>query len=140
MKNLVLAIVVILSALIGLAAQTKKVEVRPAKPTSPASGERMYVAYCAACHGTTGKGDGPAADSLKNQPADLTQLAKKHGGKYPAEYVAGILQGKTEVTPHGSEEMLVWGPVFRGVSKGDEGQVRLRVYNLNKYLESRQSQ
>lgn len=139
MKNLALAIAVILSV-IGLAAQTKKVDVRPAKPTSPASGAQMYVAYCAACHGTTGKGDGPAAGALRIQPADLTQLANKHGGKYPSEYVAGILQGKTEVTPHGSEEMLVWGPVFRGVSRGDEGQVRLRVFNLNRYLESHQSQ
>jgi len=139
MKTIGLSIVVILLGFLGLAAQTKKVEVKPAKRTSPASGEQMYVNYCAACHGVSAKGDGPAASALKQQPADLTQLAKKHGGKYPSEYVASILQGKREVTPHGSEEMLVWGRVLRGVSNEDEGQVRLRIFNLNKYLESRQS-
>jgi mono/diheme cytochrome c family protein len=35
-------------------------------------GERVYQADCAACHGATGQGDGPAAGALPVHPADLT--------------------------------------------------------------------
>ena len=34
----------------------------PVGRTSASSGKEMYWAYCAACHGTDGKGDGPASD------------------------------------------------------------------------------
>jgi mono/diheme cytochrome c family protein len=35
-------------------------------------GARVFAAYCAVCHGTTGKGDGPAAAVLVPPPPDLT--------------------------------------------------------------------
>src|SRR4051795_8573394 len=52
-------------------------------PTSASSGPEMFKTYCATCHGVLGKGNGPAAAALKTAPADLTQIARKHGGKYP---------------------------------------------------------
>ena len=58
------------------------------KPTSAASGKEMYTSYCAVCHGTDGKGGGPAASALKTPPADLTLLSKNNGGKYPAMKVS----------------------------------------------------
>ncbi len=39
---------------------------------------------CAPCHGSDGKGDG--------LPSDLTLLAKKNGGKFPAAQVYEIVQ------------------------------------------------
>jgi putative copper export protein/mono/diheme cytochrome c family protein len=39
---------------------------------SIATGESLFAANCAACHGAEGHGDGPAAASLKTMPADLT--------------------------------------------------------------------
>lgn len=36
------------------------------------SGEELYKQQCAACHGKTGKGDGPAAVALNPRPSDLT--------------------------------------------------------------------
>ena len=35
--------------------------------TSAASGKEMYTEYCAACHGTDGKGTGPAASAMLRQ-------------------------------------------------------------------------
>ncbi len=37
------------------------------------SGRALYLAHCASCHGTTGRGDGPLAATLSRPPADLTQ-------------------------------------------------------------------
>ena len=66
--------------------QTKTKPV-PVKPTSPGSGEQMFNEYCASCHGRDAKGYGPVAPALKGHPADLTELARRNGGKYPeAEY------------------------------------------------------
>jgi hypothetical protein len=50
----------------------------------------MFTQYCAPCHGVDGAGNGPAASPV-TQPTNLTQLGKKHDGKYPANTVAGVL-------------------------------------------------
>ncbi|MDH4261048.1 MAG: cytochrome c [Gammaproteobacteria bacterium] len=36
------------------------------------AGATVYKAYCAACHGATGKGDGAAAAALNPKPADFS--------------------------------------------------------------------
>jgi high-affinity iron transporter len=48
---------------------------RPAREPSLASGERIYGAQCASCHGRSGRGDGPAAGTLTPRPADFTDPA-----------------------------------------------------------------
>jgi hypothetical protein len=35
-----------------------------------------YTTHCAVCHGTAGRGDGPAAKGLTPPPADLTDAAR----------------------------------------------------------------
>jgi mono/diheme cytochrome c family protein len=109
------------------------------KPTSPASGKEMYTSYCAVCHGADGKGGGPAASALKTPPADLTQLSKSNGGKYPALKVSGIIRGTSDLAAHGSKDMPVWGPLFWGMSNGHESEVQQRVANLTHYIESLQA-
>ncbi len=106
--------------------------------TSPASGKEMYTTYCAVCHGTDGKGGGPAASALKVPPADLTQLSKSHGGKFPAMKVMSAISGESGVSAHGSREMPVWGSLFWNMSHGHEGEVQQREANLTKYIESLQ--
>lgn len=109
------------------------------KPTSPASGKEMYTSYCAVCHGTDGKGGGPAASALKTPPADLTMLSKNNGGEFPALKVTSTLRGTSDLPAHGSKEMPVWGPLFRSMSGGHEGEVQQRVANLTHYVESLQA-
>jgi mono/diheme cytochrome c family protein len=43
--------------------------------TAGVSGQAVYSANCATCHGETGRGDGPAAVGLEPPPADLTDGA-----------------------------------------------------------------
>ena len=109
------------------------------KSTSAASGKEMYTSYCAVCHGTDGKGGGPAASALKTHPPDLTLLSKNNGGKYPSLKVTSTIRGTSDLPAHGSEEMPVWGPLFRNISNGHESEVQQRVANLTHYIESLQA-
>src|SRR5579872_3953019 len=105
---------------------TKTIQHTTVKSTSPASGEEMFKTYCAVCHGTDGKGDGPAASALKVPPADLTQLSKKNGGKFPALEVTSAIRGDSNVAAHGSKDMPVWGSLFWNMSNGNEGSSATR--------------
>jgi mono/diheme cytochrome c family protein len=110
----------------------------PMKSTSAASGKEMFTNYCASCHGADAKGDGPAAAALKTHPANLTVLSQKNGGNYPAMRIASILRENADVSAHGSKEMPIWGPLFRSVSAGREGEVQQRIANLTSYIETLQ--
>jgi mono/diheme cytochrome c family protein len=108
----------------------------PVKPTNAASGQEMFTSYCAVCHGTEGTGNGPAASALKLPPSDLTALAQKNSGKYPAPHVTSVIRGEADLPAHGNKEMPVWGPLFFRLSQGHEGEVQQRIANLNQYIES----
>src|SRR5271157_4992578 len=108
----------------------------PAGLTSVSSGKEMYHAYCAACHGADGEGDGPASPALKSRPSDLTNLAKRNAGKFPELRVFGAINGDLRVTAHGSKDMPTWGAVFRQMDGTDVAGVNLRIRNLTKYIES----
>ena len=100
----------------------------------------MYKEYCAVCHGKTGKGDGPAVAALKVPPSDLTMLAMKNGGKFPADHVTAVLHMGVAEAAHGSEDMPIWGPLFRAVSQRNSAVVQLRISNLTDYIKSIQAQ
>ena len=99
-------------------------------------GPDLFHAYCAACHGVGGKGDGPAAVALKTKPADLTVLAKDSGGKFLVEQVKKFIAGDDpSLQSHGSRDMRVWGPIFHQIENvQDFGNVRLQ--NLIQYLQT----
>jgi mono/diheme cytochrome c family protein len=129
----------LLIALCGLSvAQKPKVVNIPVRHTSANSGKEMFAAYCAACHGKDGKGDGPVAAALKAPPTDLTVLARQNNGKFPSIQVAKAITGAAGVAAHGSKEMPIWGPVFMSMGHQHESEVHLRVANLTDYIKSLQ--
>jgi mono/diheme cytochrome c family protein len=105
-------------------------------PTYVPPGRQMYKEYCAACHGSDGKGHGPVAASLRKPPPNLTTLARRHGGTFPEEYVSNVLRFGSGFSAHGSSEMPVWGPLFQYLENYNEAAVRQRIKNLCDYLES----
>lgn len=136
----ILGALIVLALTLGAQEQPKTtIKHVPIKPTSAASGQEMYKTYCAVCHGTDGKGGGPAAEALKTPPTDLTLLSKNNGGQYPSMKVAATIRGEANLPAHGSKEMPVWGKLFWSMSGGHEAEVQQRVTNLNSYIESLQA-
>ena len=98
-------------------------------------GPDLYRHYCATCHGRDAKGDGPAAGAMKVPPPDLTALARRQNGVFPAVEVEAVIRGGTAVTSHGSGEMPVWGPIFRALDPSD-ARVKVRIASLVAHIES----
>lgn len=96
-------------------------------------GHKLFMQYCATCHGADAKGTGPTAKVLKKAPADLTKI-EKIDGKFPKIRVQRIISGDDMPDSHGSRDMPVWGTVLR--QKVGAGFARLEIYNLTNYLES----
>jgi len=123
------------------AAQQVEIQKVPIKHVSSASGREMYVAYCAACHGKEGRGDGPAVKALKATPTDLTALTKNHKGTFPEMHVYNTIIGDADMpAAHGEKDMPVWGNMFLSLCGANPpvAEVHQRVRNITKYVESLQ--
>ncbi len=58
-----------------------------------AEGRRLFESRCSSCHGNSGRGDGPIAQSLSGPgPGDLTDDDWKHGDQ-PDQVIAVIAKG-----------------------------------------------
>jgi mono/diheme cytochrome c family protein len=142
-RNLLVFVAVLVSMLSFAAAQENQNKSTQVKGASHISGAQMFKEYCAVCHGSGGKGDGPVATALKVPPHDLTTLAQRHDGKFPDEYVASILKNGVKNPAHGSGEMPVWGRTFETMNRWkalcpcmQETPVTLRIADLTNYLKS----
>lgn len=128
-------------AALGAHSQTPPKAPAPQEPPPlirSVKGPDLFRAYCASCHGTDAKGNGPAAAALKPKVPDLTLLAKHNSGKFPEDRVRKTIMGDDALAAHGSREMPIWGPVFHQIEEDvDWGHVRLA--NLAQYLKSIQS-
>lgn len=82
-----------------------------AKQAEPPSGAEDFVAYCAVCHGVSGKGDGELAATLDRRPADLTGLAARNGGTFPTTRVMAKIWGYTG-GQRGGAVMPNFGPLL----------------------------
>ena len=123
----------------GASAQTTGSTNRPLVISSM-YGRDLFEFYCAACHGRDGHGGGPAVPALKVPPPDLTTIATRNRGTFPYARVESLVTGD-QVDPmpaHGSKDMPVWGPIFRGLDANDTMN-KIRVANLVGYIESIQA-
>jgi mono/diheme cytochrome c family protein len=109
-------------------------------------GRIEYEANCQSCHGVGGRGDGPYSVNLKLPVPDLTLLAQRSGGVFPADRVQRLIDGREDLKGHGGRQMPIWGlrygkdavEYFRGDVADPETFTRQRVQALTAYLRTLQ--
>lgn len=99
------------------------------------SGGELYRRFCASCHGATAQGDGSIAASLKKKPSDLTQIARRYGGVFPAKRIEEVVDGRVEVAAHGTSAMPVWGQEFTRDQEGQAEAERDTAQVIHKIVE-----
>ncbi|HEX6993896.1 MAG TPA: c-type cytochrome [Gammaproteobacteria bacterium] len=103
------------------------------------SGGELFDRFCAACHGPEGRGDGPVASTLNVLVPDLTRLAERNGGTFPAGDVRDVIDGRAVVVAHGPRTMPVWGYEFwveEGADIEAEAAARELIDRLVRHVES----
>ena len=107
-------------------------------------GRQEFTRSCAVCHGENAKGDGPLSELLVVAPPDLTSIRRRHGGQFPASWVYRIIDGRSDIRSHGSEEMPIWGDRYRAdallelplpMNVGADAVVHGRILTLVYYLD-----
>lgn len=136
-RHVVIAILVlvILGLLASVAAR--------AQDFSSYSGPQLYARFCASCHGETGLGDGPVSKSLTVMVPDLTRIARRQGGTFPAEQIRRIIDGRTTLPPHGRRDMPVWGFEFgsqNAATVDGTAKTDAMIQRLTDYLRSIQKE
>ena len=102
--------------------------------SAQSSGKEAFQSHCALCHGLDGRGFGPLADAMKLTPTDLTRLAARNNGEFPANKVTDIIRNGGAVLGHGSSAMLAWGNYF--AAKGKPKVAKERIADLVAYIKS----
>jgi len=128
-----------LVALALLAGPTVSAQGIEKDPQQRVSGAEVFRTYCAMCHGSGARGDGPLASSLRHKPADLAEIARRNGGEYPSDLVFRLIDGRQKIQGHGGPDMPVWGDAFKkSQDGGSEAAVKDRISDLVDYIESLQ--
>jgi mono/diheme cytochrome c family protein len=137
MKGMTMRNILVLAAAGGLAACVA-VDA-PERAIDPADD---FAAYCSACHGAGGTGDGEMAGDLAKQPADLTLLAKRNKGVFPTTKVMAQIWGYAGMK--GKGVMPNFGPLMEGDivpydgGDGIETPTPVRLVALAEYLKTLQ--
>jgi mono/diheme cytochrome c family protein len=105
-------------------------------------GKAEYDSNCVMCHGASGKGDGFYSQYLKLPVPDLTAIAKRNGGVFPADRMIEVIDGRQALKGHGPRNMPIWGAsyteqaneYYRGMGFSGEQYVRARILALVDYL------
>jgi mono/diheme cytochrome c family protein len=86
-------------------------------PAAAARGESIFTIHCTVCHGTDGKGTGPAAAGLPHAPSDLTHHFHRSPGDGDAYLFWRVSEGG-QVEPFYSMQSTM--PAFKTVLSEDE--------------------
>jgi mono/diheme cytochrome c family protein len=130
-----LKVLVALLALVGVYAH--------ADEAPDMSGEELFQVFCASCHGTQARGDGPVATTLKERVPDLTRIAAANGGTFPTRRVRDTIDGQNLPRVHGTRAMPVWGWDFYAIDRPDpvrRERANELIGKLVEYLASIQQQ
>ena len=99
------------------------------------SGAELFDRFCASCHGSEARGDGPVAASLNVAVPDLTTIAVRHG-EFPAMLIRDVIDGRgIDMRAHGTRTMPVWGYEFWVEEGGDVNAQRAVRDAINKLVE-----
>src|SRR5208282_3241426 len=115
-----------------------------ARTAAAQSGTQDYQNYCAECHGLGGKGDGPSRLTIPMNPppTDLTQMAKKNGGKFPFDEVVDSIDGRKNIPSHERIQMPFLGTTLQKPGKEftpeSNAEVKKRIESMARYVESLQ--
>ena len=105
-------------------------------------GGEEYQKSCAVCHGMNAKGNSEYASVLKVNPADLTQIKKNNNGVFPFSKLYRIIDGREEISSHGSRIMPIWGDRYNSENwlnmspRFSETFARGQIFELLLFLES----
>ena len=99
------------------------------------SGSELYRVFCASCHGSQARGDGPVAATLKPVVPDLTRIAARSGGTFPAERVRATIDGQSVPRSHGTRAMPVWGWDFYAINREDPARRQRAAELIDRLVE-----
>jgi hypothetical protein len=127
----------------GFAVRPADTEVNKVAPAAgvvaaPTAGGEMYAAYCVGCHGEDGLGYGRYSSDCTVPPSDLTQLARRNHGIYPAEKVRQVLRQGTGQAPAGRGYMPIWEPLLKVLNGDAPGVTEVRIRSLAEYVRTLQ--
>ncbi len=115
-----------------------------AGPAAAQSGKQDYDTYCAECHGSNGKGNGPTTKTIPMNPPppDITVLAKRNGGKFPFDEVVDLIDGRKQVPSHERIQMPFLGTTLQQPGKEftpeSDAAVKRRIDAMARYVQSLQ--
>ncbi len=132
--------VALLSGFVLIAGVASAQDEEPEDYGKISQGKSLFRAWCRSCHGEEARGDGPMAEHLRPEPADLTLLSQKDGGQFYFGRVTAKIDGREKVKGHGSKDMPVWGEAFEVLDEeGGEEVVRAKIIAIVHYLRSIQA-
>lgn len=86
-----------------------------ADPPAAYEGRRLYVSYCQLCHGVDGEGDGPLAQTMGIEPANLKTTVRSRSDTILTKIISG--RGRQTITGRDrhnliSKAMPEWQSIF----------------------------
>jgi len=104
-------------------------------------GAELFERFCASCHGTSARGNGPVAGALNVAVPDLTTIESRYG-EFPTGRIRDVIDGRgIDMRAHGTRTMPVWGYelwVEEGEDVVAQESVRNVINKLVDYLRSLQ--
>jgi hypothetical protein len=105
-------------------------------------GQQTYRLFCVGCHGADGRGDGDVSTALQIAVGDLTLIARRNGGVFPAAEVAAAIAGSSEISGHQRLALEPWARMFAAEFEQFAADVAVnqlvarRIDHLVAYLQS----